>query len=186
MITAIDLANAFVDGYAKSDYLTNVKLNKLVYFAYARYLKKGEVLFSEPIQAWKFGPVIPDVYHAYKKYGRNQITQPLSKKISDESCKIADEIWQDFGKLTDWDLMELIHLKDSAWSKSYTDKCNVLITDTLYCLQKTVLHRLLKVHLLKLQILLLRSCILYWKCLLMLKQREAKENPINFITFLEY
>ena len=41
MITAIDLANAFVDGYAKSDYLTNMKLNKLVYFAYARYLKKG-------------------------------------------------------------------------------------------------------------------------------------------------
>ena len=129
MITAIDLANAFVDGYAKSDYLTNMKLNKLVYFAYARYLIKGEVLFSEPIQAWKFGPVIPDVYHAYKKYGRNQITQPMSKKISDESCKIADEIWQDFGKLTDWDLMELIHQKDSAWSKSYTDKCNVLISD---------------------------------------------------------
>lgn len=131
MITAIDLANAFVDRYAQSDYLTNMKLNKLVYFAYARYLKKGEVLFSEPIQAWKFGPVIPDVYHAYKKYGRNQITQPISKKISDESYKIADEIWQDFGKLTAWDLMELSHQDNSAWSKSYKEKCNVLINDDI-------------------------------------------------------
>ncbi len=114
MISAIDLANAFVDRYAKVDYLTNMKLNSLLYFAYARYLRKGEDLFSEPIEAWKFGPVIPDVYHAYKEYGRNKITHPLCDEISEESYKIAEEIWQDFGKLTAWDLMELSHQKDSA------------------------------------------------------------------------
>lgn len=129
MITAIELANAFVDRYAKSDYLTITKLNKLVYFAYARNLKRGEVLFSEPIQAWKSGPVILDVYYAYEKYGKNCIDKPVDGQISEKSYKVAEEIWQDFGKLTDWDLMELVHQKDSAWSKSYTDKCNVLISD---------------------------------------------------------
>ena len=129
MIKAIDLANAFVNQYAKDDYLTNMKLNKLVYFAYARYLKKGEVLFEEPIQAWKFGPVIPDVYHAYKEYGRNKITDPISTSISDKAYEIAQEIWEDFGKLTAWDLMELSHQKDSAWSQSYSEELNTPIDD---------------------------------------------------------
>ncbi len=129
MIKAIDLANAFVNQYAKDDYLTNMKLNKLVYFAYARYLKEGEVLFSEPIQAWKFGPVIPDVYYTYNKYGRNQITQPASRNISEKSYEVAEKTWQDFGKLTAWDLMELSHQENSAWSKTYQEESNALTDD---------------------------------------------------------
>ena len=129
MMTAIDLANAFVDRYAKSDYLTNMKLNELVYFAYARYLKKGEILFLEPIQAWKCGPVVPNVYDTYKKYDRNQITQPISKAIPNESYEIADEIWRDFGKLGAWDLRELNRQENSAWSKSYREGRNALIND---------------------------------------------------------
>lgn len=33
--TAVDLANAIVDRYGGSGFVTNMKLNKLVYFAYA-------------------------------------------------------------------------------------------------------------------------------------------------------
>ena len=49
------------------DDLTNMKLNKLLYFAQGYYLKKyGRPLFDNAIEAWEHGPVVPEVYSAYK------------------------------------------------------------------------------------------------------------------------
>ena len=54
--------------------LTNMKVNKLVYFAQGHCLSKyGRPLFTEPIEAWPHGPVVPEVYRAYRKYGDRPI-----------------------------------------------------------------------------------------------------------------
>lgn len=48
------------------DDLTNMKINKLLYFAQGHYLREyGEPLFDDGIEAWDHGPVIPAVYSAY-------------------------------------------------------------------------------------------------------------------------
>lgn len=53
---------------------TNLKLQKLVYFAFEDYLlKTGKRLFLEPISAFQLGPVVRELYNTYKKYGKDPI-----------------------------------------------------------------------------------------------------------------
>ena len=56
------------------DDLTNMKLNKLLYFAQGYYLKKyGRPLFDNAIEAWEHGPVVPE----YIPPIRNMAINPL-------------------------------------------------------------------------------------------------------------
>lgn len=67
MISAIDLAR-YVIWYAcsKRQYITNLKLQKLLYYLQGEYLQKNNrLLFSDDIQAWPYGPVVPSVYFEY-------------------------------------------------------------------------------------------------------------------------
>ena len=50
------------------DYMTNLKLQKLVYFAQALSLVKNKkALFEDEFEAWDLGPVIPSLYQKHKK-----------------------------------------------------------------------------------------------------------------------
>src|SRR5690606_31455479 len=54
--------------------LTPLQLMKLTYIAHGYALGSGVGdLFNSRIEAWKYGPVIPDLYHATKSYGRDPI-----------------------------------------------------------------------------------------------------------------
>lgn len=49
--------------------ITHLKLQKLVYIAYGWALAALNVeLFSERIEAWRYGPVVPDLWHEFKSY----------------------------------------------------------------------------------------------------------------------
>lgn len=66
------LALAIEDG----DLITNLKMQKLIYYAYAHTLiNNGVRLFSEPIEAWPNGPVVKSLYHRLKQYGSNPISE---------------------------------------------------------------------------------------------------------------
>lgn len=71
-ISAIDIAKFFLTLAPVS----NLKLQKLVYFAYSDYLEKtSKKMFQEKIIAFKYGPVVEEVYHLYKDYGRSEIEE---------------------------------------------------------------------------------------------------------------
>lgn len=57
------------------DVITNLKLQKLLYYAQAWFLvnNEGRRLFPEEIEAWQYGPVIPSIYQKYKDFGRTPI-----------------------------------------------------------------------------------------------------------------
>lgn len=76
-MNALDAANFFVElANAEEDgRMTNLKLNRLVYFAQAWSLEKfSRPLFEEEAEAWQYGPVIPSVYRAFRPCGRNRIS----------------------------------------------------------------------------------------------------------------
>jgi uncharacterized phage-associated protein len=53
---------------------TNMRLNKLLYFAQGYSLKEfGKPLFGADFEAWDFGPVVPEIYRKYKCCGDNPI-----------------------------------------------------------------------------------------------------------------
>jgi uncharacterized phage-associated protein len=67
---AQDVAEYFltlVDDEA-GDSLSNLKLQKLVYYAQGFHLALTEKpLFDEAIEAWEHGPVVPGLYHKLKR-----------------------------------------------------------------------------------------------------------------------
>lgn len=71
MIMALFVANYIIEHSNKMEYpINNLKLQKLLYFINARSLvETGNPIFEEKMKKWKYGPVVPNVYHEYKQYG---------------------------------------------------------------------------------------------------------------------
>lgn len=136
MCKALDVANFFID-LANADpdeCMTNLRVNKLLYFAQGWSLVQlKKPLFKDDIQAWKYGPVVPEVYEAYKEYGRERISQTKGDYTPD--CFTSDElnllcdVIDEYGKYSSTGLVELTHVEGSPWEKVYIPNANMLISN---------------------------------------------------------
>jgi len=70
MVTALNVANYFLAAQDQSERdITNLKLQKLCAYAQAMSLVLlDKPLFSEPLEAWRLGPVVCSVYNKFSKY----------------------------------------------------------------------------------------------------------------------
>ena len=61
---------------SKGKGLTPLQLMKMVYIAYGFHLASTgrRRLFEDDIEAWKYGPVVPNLYHETKSFGRTEIS----------------------------------------------------------------------------------------------------------------
>ena len=111
------------------DLISNLKLQKLVYYAQGFYLALfNKPLFSEKIEAWTHGAVVPDLYHEYKKFGSNPIPSPEELEISKydtEVSQLLDEIYDVYGQFSAWKLRDMVH--DEPPYKNTLDKCQTVI-----------------------------------------------------------
>lgn len=97
--------------------LTNKKLQKLLYYAQAWSLVFIETpIFDDPIAAWIHGPVVPKIYHRYKKYGFKLIEESTSDDLTIPSKyrEIIDEVWKVYGKY-DADYLECLTHNEDPW-----------------------------------------------------------------------
>ncbi len=118
---ATDIANflVFLMSDSQED-LTNMKLNKILYYAQGHYLQKtGKPLFDDKIEAWTHGPVVKSVYQEYKEYSDN----PISKYNEDRLDVIDDEIKsylvdvaRVYGRYTAATLRNMTHKPKSPWA----------------------------------------------------------------------
>jgi uncharacterized phage-associated protein len=64
--------------------LTPMKIQKLVYFANGWHLAlKNEPLINEQVEAWPYGPVIPSLYRAFRRFGDQAITALAIRPVSE-------------------------------------------------------------------------------------------------------
>ena len=120
--TASDIAKWFLQYNQEimftddADLITNLKLQKLLYYAQSAFLAiKNEKLFNEPIVAWSHGPVIEDVYHYYKEYGSNGIPCPDDTiSIDEEDEELLKAVYSVFGKYSAWGLRNRTH-EEEPW-----------------------------------------------------------------------
>lgn len=106
------------------DDLTNMKINKLLYFAQGYYLKKyGTPLFDDKIEAWEHGPVVSDVYSLYKDYGDKPIKgyddTGAAGRVALEAKRVLYDVAKKYGKYTASALRNMTHVVDSPWDKVY-------------------------------------------------------------------
>lgn len=95
------------------DLVSNLKLQKLVYYAQGFHLALyDEPLFEERIEAWTHGPVVPELYRAYKDFGANAIPRPTDMDFSiydERTRELLDEVYQVHGQFSAWKLRSMTH-----------------------------------------------------------------------------
>jgi uncharacterized phage-associated protein len=98
------------------DLMTNLKLQKLVYYAQAWFLAiYDEPLFGDRLEAWVHGPVQPELYQRFKAHKWNPIPDECKwPDFSDVVKAHLDEIMDVYGDLTAHHLERLVH-QESPW-----------------------------------------------------------------------
>ncbi len=127
------ISNYFIKNLKSVD---NLKLNKLAYISYG-LVKAGldRELFHEPIQAWHLGPVIPSIYHEFKRFGYSDIEgySFIYDPVTDEKAipridpedkeilEVLEWVKNVYGKMSIRELIERTHNVDTPWSKCYKE-----------------------------------------------------------------
>ena len=115
---AEDIAEWFLNknrtqmNFEDSEYITNLKLQKLLYYAQGYFLaKKSTPLFDEEFLAWEHGPVIRKIYDKYKKNGACGIVydKDFDIDIDGETEGILEEVYEKYGQFTAWKLRNMSH-----------------------------------------------------------------------------
>lgn len=133
MANVYDVADFFVQiaNQSEDDQITNLKLNKLLYFAQGVYLARtGKKLFDDQIEAWTLGPVIPSIYHKYKVCGRAPIPNvrgnvPRNLFNADEYEALLD-VMREFGQYTGNTLVTLTHMPGTPWSNTVNEGASII------------------------------------------------------------
>ena len=125
MTSAIAVAQTFLD-LAKKDgkSLSNMQLQKLVFFAHGVYLAAFDVpLIYEDIKAWSFGPVIPELYEELRKFGRYPVDTELAPHTRTDVLKNGAEIlainavWKAYKQHSAGQLSKISHLPGTPWDQ---------------------------------------------------------------------
>lgn len=151
---ALAIANYFIDkSNPNSDKypLTLLRLVKYVYIAYgfALAILRKKIIDErfDKVEAWKYGPVIPSVYHTFKHNRNNPISEKSSipvfeeengelifrePKIEDKEIMIVlDFVWSRYQDMSITELIELLHKRGTPWEYCYRKGENVEIPEQM-------------------------------------------------------
>lgn len=132
MANVFDVAEFFVRvaNQSEDDQMTNLKVNKLLYYAQGAFLARtGRTLFDASIEAWPLGPVVAEVYRRYKVCGRNPIESDEDVDRScftDEEFDVLLDVMREFGQYTGSALVSLTHRAGTPWSKAVESGSSLL------------------------------------------------------------
>lgn len=128
--------------------MTPMQVIKLAFISHGYALALADKpLLSEPVEAWKYGPVIPSMYHALKRYGRSLVDRtiycqtPASGPDSQEREEfirntigplhtIVDRVMETHGHMSGSELSKLTHKKGTPWRSHWkTGQIGTIIPD---------------------------------------------------------
>lgn len=126
----------------KGDVVTNLKLQKLLYYAQGYHLALyGKRLFKEDLEAWQYGPVVPSVYHQYKSNGSsgiilNEENFNCKDHLDQQQLELIQEIYDVYGQFSALKLMDMTH-SETPWKTTPTGTGEVISESKLIDFFKT-------------------------------------------------
>lgn len=123
MYTAVDLSKYIVSKCIhERQPVSNLQLQKILYYIQKDFLCRDDLAFSDDIEAWQFGPVVPNVYYHFCGFGAMPISIPYDEvSISGEDACNIDRIVEEKRILDPWDMVEETHKPNGAWARIYQD-----------------------------------------------------------------
>ncbi|MDR2107714.1 MAG: DUF4065 domain-containing protein [Holosporaceae bacterium] len=122
------------------DYISNLKLQKLCYYAQGFHLAMNNSrLFENDIEAWQHGPVVRDLYYKYKDCGAGilKVSEDFSPKILSETIKeLLENIYKIYGQYSAWRLRDMTH-QEPPWINAINKKQEIISDQELIGFFKT-------------------------------------------------
>jgi uncharacterized phage-associated protein len=126
-------------------------IQKLVFFAHGWHLAiYDRPLISQPIEAWDYGPVIRDLYHDFKRFGNDPITEQaylinldpetrafrvtrpeLPLTTPPETVSLLDRIWRVYKPFTSIQLSNMTHFDGTPWRTAREHGAKVIDNGTI-------------------------------------------------------
>lgn len=120
--SAITIANYIINKCTEDQQpISNLQLQKILYYIQCDSLRQGTPAFDDIIEAWQFGPVVPNVYYTFCGFGAMKIKLKFKETIDDTLRAIINKIVDVKRMLDPWILVEEIHAKGKAWAEVYND-----------------------------------------------------------------
>ena len=123
----ISIANHFIGlGNRKFDLMQLLKLSYISHGFCLATLDKP--LSYEMVQAWKFGPVFPSVYHTFKSQGYGPIQNNGAISTSPDfqviEKKIMTMVYEIYGNLNGLQLSYITHREKTPWHETWYEGNN--------------------------------------------------------------
>ena len=116
------VANYFINrSIGEGKPFTPLQIQKLVYFAHGWMLVfREEPLLETEFEAWKYGPVMPAIYHNLSFYGGDPVTDKILAReyefdVTEES--ILRQVYDLYGEFTGIELSAMSHTLGGPWDK---------------------------------------------------------------------
>lgn len=101
--------------------ISNLQLQKILYYIQKEYLKSGDMAFGEEIEAWQFGPVVPYVYYEFAGSGAMPIIARYDIGLEWSDEERINRIVEEKRALNPWDLVADSHKPGGPWESVYQE-----------------------------------------------------------------
>ena len=100
--------------------ISNLQLQKILYYIQKHFVQADGIAFGDDIEAWRFGPVVPNAYYYFCGSGALPIILPYKGKRPEAYDKAAiDAIVEEKRALNPWEMVQDTHKKGGAWDRIY-------------------------------------------------------------------
>lgn len=150
MNKVLDICRFIINYSNKNGYgVSNLKLQKLLYFIQVKFLLEiDKPCFDENIEAWVYGPVVPEAYHEFKEYGGMNIPTIHKYKIYKsffedpeiiefneeiinlENRKVIISVLEFFKDYTAGNLVDITH-NQAPWKDAYNSNSKIIETHSI-------------------------------------------------------
>jgi uncharacterized phage-associated protein len=134
------IANFVLDHTDRSGWpITNLKLNKLVYFCHVwSLIELNQPLIKHQFEAWEHGPVLQYLFQEFKDCGVQPISHRATQidlssgqrvratcELDEPTRQLLERVLNFYGRLSASVLVELAHAKDGPWHKVWYHRARV-------------------------------------------------------------
>jgi uncharacterized phage-associated protein len=94
-------------------FISNLKLQKLLYYAQGWHIAVfDQPLFTEPLEAWVHGPVVPSIYRRFKSYGFQNIDEAVRPSLTPAISQFLDDLARSYLGIDAYALELMTHSED--------------------------------------------------------------------------
>lgn len=121
--------------------ITPMQVLKLAYYCHAWMLGLyHRPLLEQPIEAWRYGPIVPELYRSLRRYGGEPVRRPIDlesagvteRPYDPSEVNIINQVSEKYGPVSGNDLSAMAHAIGTPWHQVWSKhRRDVVIPDPI-------------------------------------------------------